>query len=260
MPARHSPRARTFTSLSTQTGAAYRADEPLANRIVIPAGHDRRRDRPAARRNSTGPGTPMPIPHSPPGRSRVAAVSSAEQLVDSCQAALRAGGDVRLLVAMAQDAAIEVRHRHVDAGRAEVRDEHVPGVRAEAHLPGRATARCSAPGRSSTTRPSSISSPTRCATTPRLSPVPATSSARDRHRARRISSRIAHERVERVLGPRRDGAVVVLVGSLMDRFARATADLLHLTCEKYRSAVLDASSREGCRRPSVRRTSAGRGA
>ena len=41
---------------------------------------------------------------------------------------------------MAEDSAIEVRDRDIDAGCAKVGDEHVPGVRAERHLPRRAAA------------------------------------------------------------------------------------------------------------------------
>ena len=41
---------------------------------------------------------------------------------------------------MAEDPAVEGRDRDVDAGRAEVGDEHVPGVRAERQLAGRPAA------------------------------------------------------------------------------------------------------------------------
>ena len=69
MPERHSPSARRLTSLSTQTGRAVARGEPLADRIAVPAGHDRRRDRPAgleldrprdadADRPTAGPGRP----------------------------------------------------------------------------------------------------------------------------------------------------------------------------------------------------------
>ncbi len=82
----------------------------------------------------------MPMPHSRPGRSRVAVVQLGEQLVDALEACLRAGGDVGRLVTMAEDAAVEVGDGDVDARRAEVGDEHVAGVRAERHLARRAAA------------------------------------------------------------------------------------------------------------------------
>src|SRR6516164_11141586 len=42
---------------------------------------------------------------------------------------------------MAEDPAVEARDRDVDAARAEIRDEHVAGVRPERQLARRATAR-----------------------------------------------------------------------------------------------------------------------
>ena len=91
-------------------------------------------------RNSTGPGMPMPMPHSRPGRSRVAVVSSANSSSTRWRQRLRAGGDVGRLVPMAEDPAVEIGDRDVDAGCAEVGDEHVAGVRAERHLARRAAA------------------------------------------------------------------------------------------------------------------------
>ena len=74
IPARHSPRASTLTSLSTQTGAPNRRGEPLPDRVAVPAGHDRRRDRPPGRRTPRAPGTPSP---DAPDRRRAAGARSA---------------------------------------------------------------------------------------------------------------------------------------------------------------------------------------
>ena len=82
----------------------------------------------------------MPMPHSAAGQVAHRGGQLREQLVDSLQARLGAGGDVGRLVAMTQDAAVEVGDGDVDAGRAEVGDEYVTGVGAEAHLPWRAAA------------------------------------------------------------------------------------------------------------------------
>ena len=78
--------------------------------------------------------------------------------------------------------------RDVDAGRAEVGDEDVPGVGAEGQLAWRPPP-VLGPTSPSLTSPRSISSPTRWATIARPRPVRATSSERDRERPRRISSR-----------------------------------------------------------------------
>ena len=139
-PERHSPRARRLTSLSTHTGARIAAGEAFAHRIAVPAGHDRRRDRPPAA-NSTGPGTPMPMPHRRPGRSRVPSCSSANSSSTRWRQRLRAVGDVGRLVTVGEDPAIEVGDRDIDARRAKVGDEDVPGVRAKRQLARRAAAR-----------------------------------------------------------------------------------------------------------------------
>ena len=89
---------------------------------------------------------------------------------------------------MGEDAPVERGQRDVDAGRPEVRDEDVPGVGPE-RQPARRPAARAGPDSPSVTRPRSTSSPTRCATIARPSPVRATSSDRDRDRPSRISSR-----------------------------------------------------------------------
>ena len=59
-----------------------------------------------------------------------------EQLVDALEAGLGAGRDLRGLVVMAQDPAVEARDGDVDARCAEVGDEDVAGVRGEGQLAG----------------------------------------------------------------------------------------------------------------------------
>ena len=179
-------------------------------------------------RNSTGPGCRCRCPTA--GRAVAVAVVSPQQLVDALEAGLRAGGDVGRLVAMAQDSPIEVRDGDVDARRAKVGDEHVPRVRAEGHLSRRAAAGAR-PSSSSTTRPSSMRSATRWATTPRLRPVRETSSALDRDRACRISSRI--ETSASSDSPRRRTASRGSPRSII----RAWLDLLHFDMQKYDPSI-----------------------
>ena len=122
--------AITFTSLSTHTGTAYEAKCPRTWYWSQPGMIGGATGRPDS--NSTGPGT----------RSRSRA--SARQLVDLREALLkhrldpaqhdvRPRGDVRRLARVCEDRARQVDHRDVDARRAEVGDEEVPGRRAEAH-------------------------------------------------------------------------------------------------------------------------------
>ena len=90
--------------------------------------------------NSTGPGDPdADAPQAPRDVLR-RAQQRPEQGVDPLEAALRAVLDARRLVVVAQDPAIEARDGHVDAGRAEIGHEDVPGLGAEGELPRRASA------------------------------------------------------------------------------------------------------------------------
>ena len=84
--------------------------------------------------NSTGPGTAIPIPHSAPGHAVGRREQLVEQLLDPPEPDLRAGLDLRRLVAMAEDPPVERHDRHVDARRAEVRDQDVPGPGLERQL------------------------------------------------------------------------------------------------------------------------------
>ena len=88
--------------------------------------------RPAS--NSTGPGTPMPIPHSRPGSASRRPDERIEQRVDAVEATLGAGLDPGRLVVVAEDPAVEGRHRDIDAGRAEVGDQDVAAVGPEGQL------------------------------------------------------------------------------------------------------------------------------
>ena len=128
--------------------------------------------------NSTGPGTPIPTPHRRPGRDRVGRSSCVEQLVDALEAGLRAGRDLRGLVVVPEDPAVEARDGDVDAGRAEVGDEDVAGIRAEGQLAG-GRPPVLGPVSPSATSPRSISSLTRWATIARPRPVRSTSSERE---------------------------------------------------------------------------------
>ena len=95
--------------------------------------------------NSTGPGTPMPIPQTVPGMLRVVRWSSVEQLLDPAEA--RPPGPASIvgrLVVVAEDPAGEVGQRDVDARRAEVGDEDVAGVGPERELARRPAARARA--------------------------------------------------------------------------------------------------------------------
>ena len=118
---------------------AVAGGEPLADRVAVPAGHDRRRDRPAgleldrARDADADP----PQPAGQPLRRREQRV---EQDVDAVQAALRSGLDPGRLVVVTEDPAVERRHRDVDARRAEVGDEDVAAVGPEGQLARRAAA------------------------------------------------------------------------------------------------------------------------
>ena len=102
--------------------------------------------------NSTGPGTPMPMPEeaSPAARRRREALL--EERLDAPEHDVGPGGDVGRLGAVGEDPAREVGQRDVGAGRAEIGDEQVPGVGAEAEERG-ARPPVETPTRSSASRP-----------------------------------------------------------------------------------------------------------
>ena len=110
------------------------AGEPLADRVAVPARHDRRRDRPAGpeldRARDADPDAPQP--------ARDACVVC-EQLIEQRRRRGRdsASGPASIrgrLVVVAEDPAVEGRQRDVDARRAEVGDEDVAGIRPEREL------------------------------------------------------------------------------------------------------------------------------
>ena len=85
-------------------------------------------------RNSTGPGTPIPMPHRRPGSARLVPRSWVNSSSTRWSATSGSGRDVRRLVEVAEDPPVERRDRDVDGRRAEVRHEHMPGVAAERQL------------------------------------------------------------------------------------------------------------------------------
>ena len=228
-PVRHSPRARTLTSLSTQTGRAVALGEALADRVAVPAGHDRRRDR-AAGPELDGAGHADADAPQRPGDAAVVRGERVEQLVDAGEARLRAGRDAGRLGVVGEDAAVEVGDRDIDAGGAEVGDEDVAGVGPEGQLARRPAAGARA-RRRPRTRPRSISSPTRWATIARPSPVRVTSSERERDLPEPDLVEDGDERVERFVG-QWPAAVERRIRRAADRYAascRSSGRLLHLT-------------------------------
>ena len=131
--------AITFTSLSTQMGTAYEAKCPRRSYWSQPGMIGGATGRPDS--NSTGPGTPIPIPSSDPGSSSTSARHCSS--IASTRPSTTSGpcGDVSRLARVREDRARQVDHRDVDARRAEVGDEEVPGRRAEAHGARRPTTR-----------------------------------------------------------------------------------------------------------------------
>ena len=108
--------------------------EPLADRVAVPAGHDRRRDRPAGLELDRARARRCRSPTAGPGCRVVVRRSGSNSVVDAVEAGLRAGLDPGRLVVVAEDPAVERRHRDVDARRAEVGDEDVAGVGPERQL------------------------------------------------------------------------------------------------------------------------------
>ena len=114
-------------------GAPIAGREPLADRVAVPARHDRRRDRPAGLEFDRARDADTDPPQLP-GQSLRRPDERVEQHVDPGEADLRTGLDVGGLVVMTEDPAVERRHRDVDARRAEVGDEDVAAVGAEGEL------------------------------------------------------------------------------------------------------------------------------
>ncbi len=133
-PDRHSPSAEDVDVVVDPDRRPVALGEPLADRVAVPARHDRRRDRPAGLELDRARARAIPTPHSRPGIDWVVRSSELEQLIDPVEAGLRAGLDPGGLVVVAEDPPVEVRERDVDARGAEVGDEDVAGVGAEREL------------------------------------------------------------------------------------------------------------------------------
>ena len=114
--------------------------EPLADRIAVPARHDRWRDGPAGpeldRTRHADPDAPQSTGHALGRREQ-----EVEQRVDAIEPGLGSVLDARGLVVMAEDPAVEGGERDVDAGRTEVGDEQVAGRGPECELARRTAAR-----------------------------------------------------------------------------------------------------------------------
>ncbi len=113
-------------------GAVARG-EPLADRVAVPAGHDRRRDRPA-RPEFDRPRDADADPPQPTVQIRRRPQQRVEQGVHAVEALVRSGLDPGGLVVMPEDPAVEGRDRHVDARRPEVGDQDVTTFGVECQL------------------------------------------------------------------------------------------------------------------------------
>ncbi len=141
--------------------------------------------RPAS--NSTGPGTPMPIPHRRPGRASV--VRSSEATRASTRSRQRSG-PASILAGSSwwprmRPSSVVTATSMLVAPRSATRT-YPPSDWKVSWRGGRPPVL--GPTSPSLTSPRSMSSPTRCATIARPRPVRATSSARELDRPRRISS------------------------------------------------------------------------
>ena len=84
------------------------------------------RGRPVA--NSTGPGTPIPIPRTSAALAADLAEQRVEALVDPVEHRLGPGGDLDVAASSASDRAAEVGDREARVGGAEVGGEHDAGA------------------------------------------------------------------------------------------------------------------------------------
>ncbi len=165
------------------------AGEPLAHVVPVPAGHDRRRDRERGLEFDRARDAD-PDPPEAPRQGAGLSLAFVEELLDAGEHRVRTGRDVGSLRSMDEDLAREIGECDVHARCAEVRDEQVAGVGAEAEQPGRASSR---------RRPEPVlgeeavveERSTRCVTTDRPSPVASTRRARDDSPCVRTWSRTA---------------------------------------------------------------------
>ncbi len=112
--------------------------QALAHREAVPAGHDRRRDRPAGAELHRARHADADAPQL--ARRRGRREELAEQLVDAAEDDLRARRDVPRLLVVREHLAAEVGDRDVDARGPEVGDEQVARRAVEAQQPRRAPA------------------------------------------------------------------------------------------------------------------------
>ena len=232
-PDRHSPRARTLTSLSTQTGAPVAVGEPLADRIAVPAGHDRRRDRAAGLELDRARARRSRSPTAGPGRPWVVASSwsnsaSTRSRQRSGPASISAGSSwwPRIRPSRVGDAR---RRCSWPRGRRRGRGRRRPGRSAGAA----AGRRCSArprPRRRGRARSARRRAGRR---SPGRARSASTSSERERDRPSRISSRTvtSASRASSGSGAGRPG---VAIDRPIDHARPASCDrdrLLHLTCQ-----------------------------
>ncbi len=121
-------------------GCPVAIGESIADRIAVPAGHDRWRDGPAGLEfDRAGHADP-----DPPQRSRQLrdiAQQRFEQEIDPIEADLRTRLDPGRLVVMPEDPPVEGRDRDVDARGAQVGDQQMAAIGSEGQLARRAAAR-----------------------------------------------------------------------------------------------------------------------
>ena len=179
--------------------------EPLADRVAVPAGHDRRRDRPAGPELDRTGHADADAPQ-PPGQRR-GVVASSWPNSSSTRSSATSGPSAMLgrLVVVAEDPAVERRHRDVDArsrrGRRPARGRRRRGTSAGAA----AGRRCSGPGRPRRRARGRGARATRWATMPRLRPVRVDEVAARPRAAQPDLVEDGDERVERLVGERARG-------------------------------------------------------
>ena len=143
LSARCAARAMMLTSLSTQTGASKRDREPFPDRIVVPAGHDRRGNRPCCREFDGPRHAEADAPRETRPGAAWTMVSSSKSVLDTLPSvksgprAMSAGSSRR----WSRTRPLRVGDGNVDAGRPEIGDQHVAGVRGEGQLAWRPAAR-----------------------------------------------------------------------------------------------------------------------
>ena len=216
--------------------------EPLADRIAVPAGHDRWRDRPPGpeldRAGDADPDPPQPardVMGRPEQRRRTARrPGRGRRPVRPRSGPARRGGPrIRPSRVVSATSMLVAPRSATRTWPASARNASWRGGRPPVD----------GPTSPSTTRPRSMSSPTRWATIARPRPVRSTSSERDRDRPSRISSstatsasRASSGSGDRAFawsasaGPRSSGSVVSVTVGMIRRHLPLAHRLLLLTC------------------------------